>query len=151
MLPETVKYALLMLAAGIGVPVLAAFNAQLGTRIGSPAAAGAVMFLIAGIVALGVALISGQGSRFALLPEQPRYLFLAGLLIAFYLLSISWVAPRFGVGNAVMFVLLGQIIAMTVIDHFALFGARPRPVDAARLAGIVLMGAGVILAQRPLS
>ncbi len=149
MTSETLKYALLMLAAGMGVPVLAALNAQLGMRIGSPAAAGAVMFVIAGLVAILVAALSGQGGSFMLIPAQPKHLFHAGVLIAFYLLSISWVAPRFGVGNAVMFVLLGQILAISVIDHFALFGARARPFDLARGLGIVLMGVGIVLAQRP--
>ncbi|WP_296479255.1 DMT family transporter [Roseinatronobacter sp.] len=149
MLPESMKYALIMLAAGAGVPVLAALNAQLGALIGSPAAAGAVMFLIACVVAVLVAASLGQSHAFALVSAQPRHLFLAGLLIAFYLLSISWVAPRFGVGNAVMFVLLGQIVAISVIDHFALFGARLRPLDLTRAFGIVLMTLGVILAQRP--
>ncbi|MDD7971218.1 DMT family transporter [Roseinatronobacter alkalisoli] len=149
MTPETIKYAVIMLAAGIGVPVLAALNAQLGTRIGSPAIAGAMMFLIAGIAAMGVAAVLGQTNALAALPTQPRHLFLAGLLIAFYLLSISWVAPRFGVGNAVMFVLLGQIVAICVIDQFGLFGARLRPLDLPRIAGIVLMAVGVVLAQRP--
>lgn len=32
--------ALIMLAAGIGIPVLAALNAALGQRLGSPVAAG---------------------------------------------------------------------------------------------------------------
>ena len=38
---------LIMLAAGVGIPVLAALNAQLGNRIGSPAAAAAVLFIVA--------------------------------------------------------------------------------------------------------
>lgn len=38
-------YALTMLAAGIGIPLLAALNAALGLRIGSPAAAAMVLFL----------------------------------------------------------------------------------------------------------
>lgn len=149
MTPETLKYALIMLAAGVGVPVLAALNAQLGARIGSPAAAGAVMFVIAGCTAVIVAVLTGQGGSFQAIPAQPKHLYLAGFLIAFYLLSISWVAPRFGVGNAVMFVLLGQIAAISVIDHFALFGAKARPLDLLRVGGIVLMGLGVVLAQRP--
>ncbi len=149
MTPETLKYAMIMLAAGVGVPVLAALNAQLGARIGSPAAAAAVIFMLGGCVAALVAVALQQGMAFRLLPAQPKYLFLAGLLIAFYLLSISWIAPRFGVGNAVMFVLLGQILAISVIDHFGLFGARLRPLDLARSAGIALMAMGVVLAQRP--
>ncbi|WP_439560087.1 DMT family transporter [Roseinatronobacter sp.] len=149
MTPETAKYALIMLAAGIGVPVLAALNAQLGARLGSPAVAGAMMFVIAAVVAMLVATSLGQARTLTALPAQPRHLFLAGILIAFYLLSISWVAPRFGVGNAVMFVLLGQIVAICVIDQFGLFGARLRPLDLPRLVGIILMAVGVVLAQRP--
>lgn len=149
MTPETLKYALIMLAAGIGVPVLAALNAQLGARLGSPAVAASVVFGLACVISALVALVLAQGAAFGALMAQPRHLFLAGLLVAFYLLSISWVAPRFGVGNAVMFVLLGQIIAISVIDHFGLFGARLRLLDSARMAGIALMALGVVLAQRP--
>ena len=59
-------------------------------------------------------------------PEQPKHLFLAGLLVAFYVLSITWVAPRFGLGNAIMCVLLGQLISAAVIDQFGLMGAMVR-------------------------
>lgn len=37
-------YALTMLAAGIGIPLLAALNAALGVRLGSPAAAAMILF-----------------------------------------------------------------------------------------------------------
>lgn len=53
MTPETFRYALIMQAAGIGIPVLAALNAQLGNRIGSPAAAATVLFIVA-LCATGV-------------------------------------------------------------------------------------------------
>ena len=45
-------YALIMLVAGLGIPVLAALNAALGRQIGSPAMAATVLF----VVAFGVAL-----------------------------------------------------------------------------------------------
>ena len=44
---ETLRYAAVMLAAGIGIPILAALNAQLGARLGSPVAAGTVLFVVA--------------------------------------------------------------------------------------------------------
>ena len=71
-----------------------------------------------------------------------------GLFMAFYLLTITWVAPRFGVGNAVFCVLLGQMVAATLIDHFGLFGARITPVTGQRLAGIAAMAGGLFLIQR---
>ncbi len=65
------------------------------------------------------------------------------------MLSITWVAPHFGLGNAVFFVLLGQIGAAALIDHFGLFGTRQTPVTGLRAAGIALMAVGVLLARRP--
>jgi transporter family-2 protein len=68
--------------------------------------------------------------------------------MAFYLLTITWVAPRFGVGNAVFCVLLGQMVAASLIDHFGLFGAREVPVTMTRLFGILTMAGGLALIQR---
>ena len=141
-------YAAVMLAAGIGIPVLAALNAALGQRIGAPFAAGATAFAVAFLVACAVAVLTGQAPALAKLRLAPPHLFAAGALIAFYLLSITWIAPRFGVGNAVFFVLLGQMVSAALIDHFGLFGAKAQTLSAARAGGIALMAVGVWLTQR---
>ena len=86
--------------------------------------------------------------KLALIPAQPRHLLLAGLLVAFYVLSITWVAPRFGVGNAIFFVLLGQLVSATAIDQFGLFGAAVKPLGLTRGAGLGLMAMGVFLCQK---
>lgn len=148
MAPETLRYALVMLAAGVGIPILAALNAQLGGRIGSPAAAGAVLFVVAFLGALATLAVTNGAGALAAVPGQPKHLFLAGLLVAFYVLSITWVAPRFGVGNAVFFVLLGQLISAAIIDHFGLFGAIQKPLSLSRAGGIGLMALGVLLTQK---
>ena len=138
-----------MLAAGLGIPLLAALNAQLGQRIGSPAAAGAVLFVVGFLGAAAALAVTGGAAPLARLAGQPPQLFAAGLLVAFYVLSITWIAPRIGVGNAVFFVLLGQLASAAAIDHFGLFGAIPRPLGWQRAAGLALMAAGVALATRP--
>ena len=140
-------YAIVMLAAGIGIPLLAALNAALGVRIGSPLAAAMVLFCVALIASASVWAISGGGGV-SRLPQAPRHLFLGGALVAFYVISITIIAPRFGVGNAVFFVLLGQLISAAAIDHFGLFGARISPLSLTRASGIALMAAGVWLTQR---
>lgn len=143
------QQAFIMLLAGIGIPILAALNAALGVRIGSPAAAATVLFIVAGVTALCALIITGfDGLRH--LHSAPRHLFLAGVLIAFYVLSITYIAPTFGVGNAVFFVLLGQLISAAAIDHFGLFGASVTPLSMTRAAGIGLMAAGVWVTQRAL-
>lgn len=136
---------LIMLAAGIAVPVLAALNAALGRTIGSPAIAAAILFAVATLTSLAVLAITRPG--WTTLAAPPHY-FLGGALIAFYVLSITWIAPVMGVGNAVMLVLIGQLISSAAIDHFGLFTAQVTPLSAQRLAGIMIMAAGVVIAQR---
>ena len=117
---------------------------------------GALVMFLAGvswwywgtIIVLGVSLVWGVlGGSFQNITTAPKHLFLGGVLVAFYVLSITWIAPTFGVGNAVFFVLLGQLISAALIDHFGLFGASVTPISATRLAGILVMGAGVFLTQ----
>ena len=144
---DYIRYAAIMLAAGFGIPVLAALNAALGARIGSPAGAAVCLFFLATMAAL-VTLAMTAKPDLGALTSAPKHLFLAGALVAFYVLSITWVAPHFGVGNAVFFVLLGQLVAAASIDHFGLFGAQVTPLSFTRGAGIALMAAGIALTQR---
>lgn len=146
-MPSTTPYIITMLAAGFGVPVLAALNAALGVKIGSPVAAAAILFCVA-LAATLVALLFTGVAPVAKAVNAPIYLFLAGFLVAFYVLSITFVAPRFGIGNAVFFVLLGQLVSAAAIDHFGLFGAQISPLSLTRAAGIALMAAGVFVTQQ---
>ena len=148
MTADTVRYAAIMLLAGIGIPILAALNARLGVRIGSPAAAASILFTVAFAGAALTMVLTGGAGALAAAPGQPWHLFLAGLLVAFYVLSITWVAPRFGLGNAITCVLLGQLLSAAVIDQFGLMGAIVRQVTPLRAAGLGLMTLGVILTQR---
>jgi len=145
-MPSTTPYIITMLAAGFGIPILAALNAALGVRLGSPVAAGAILFCVALGATLVLLLFTGI-APVAKAEDAPRHLFLAGFLVAFYVLSITFVAPRFGVGNAVFFVLLGQLISAAAIDHFGLFGAQISPLSLTRATGIALMAAGVFVTQ----
>jgi transporter family-2 protein len=139
-------YALIMLAAGIGIPILAALNAALGRFIGSPAAAAAILFTIAFAIAATATLLTGP-QALARAADAPKHLFLGGALVAFYVLSITYIAPTFGIGNAVFFVLIGQLISAAAIDHFGLFGAQLSPITLTRAGGLALMGIGVWVTQ----
>lgn len=145
---DGVRHAALMFAAGMGIPLLAGLNAALGQRMGSPVAAGAVLFAVAFASALLALVVTGQGAALARAPGQPPVLFLAGCLMVFYLLSITYVAPRFGLGNAILFVLLGQIVSSTVIDATGLMGLAAREVSGTRLLGLAVMAVGIVLSQR---
>lgn len=143
-----VFYAVLMLVAGIGIPTFAALNAELGAKFQSIALAATIALSVGTAASLCFLFMFGGVLRLSPVSPVSFYYYLGGLLIVFYILTMTWVAPKFGVGNAVAFVLLGQIIAMATIDHFGLFGALNHPISIQRFAGLFLMAIGVFLAVR---
>lgn len=135
-----------MFTTGVGIPIMAALNGRLGGQIGSPWAASFLLFVLA-------AAISGVATAVIGLPQQGWFAaspvtYTGGLLVAFYVLSVTYSAPRIGVANAIFFVLVGQILAAAAIDQFGLFGAMRSPLNATRLFGIALMLAGTYFARR---
>ncbi|HCK84432.1 MAG TPA: hypothetical protein DHW63_07925 [Hyphomonadaceae bacterium] len=139
-------YALWALAAGALIPVMAILNAGLARATGSPAIAASVLFLVGFLFNATIALASG-GRGAGALATAPPHLFLGGLIVGFYVLSITMLAPRFGVGNAILFVMVAQIFTSAAVDHFALFGAVQRLLTAQRSIGLVIMVVGLAVAQ----
>ncbi len=145
---QPIFYALLMFVAGFGIPMMAALNGSLGVKLHSPALATTILFMVGGLVSLAYLFLSGGIPKLPILQSIPTFFYLGGLCVIFYILSITWVAPKFGVGNAVSFVLLGQIISMVIIDHFGLLGALQHSVSNQRFVGLALMIVGVFLTVR---
>ena len=54
-------------------------------------------------------MIMGSGA-IVKLASRPRHLLLAGILVSFYVLSMTVIAPKFGFGIAIFFVLVGQLL-----------------------------------------
>ena len=141
-------FAAIMLLTGVGIPILAALNGGLGTRLVSPMAASMILFGLAFLIATTGALLTGSIGQIRFSSDIPFQFYFGGLFVAFYVIAVTFIAPRFGVGNAIFFVLVGQLISAATIDHFGLLGAMRSATDAKRIAGIALMVAGVWLARR---
>ena len=122
---------------------MAALNGSLGSKLQSPLLAATILFAVGLFIALSVLLTIEGLPKQVSLSSTPWYLFCGGVFVIFYILSITWVAPRFGVANAVSFVLLGQLIAMTIIDHFGFVGAPKYSITSQRMVGLLLMAVGV--------
>ena len=140
-------YAALAIASGLLIPVMARLNGTLATatgNVGWPALivcagafAGALLFVAAQRVAPPANLLA-----------QPAWFYFAGLIVAFYVIAVTWLVPRFGIGPTIICVVCAQIAAAAVIDQFGLFGAPVRPLDLPRGIGLALLIAGVVLAVR---
>jgi transporter family-2 protein len=139
--------AFLMLVAGVGIPIMATLNAGIGQQLQSPVAA-TVILLGVGLVLAGVALAFAGVPGAAQFKAVEPWRLLGAVLVVFYILAVTWAAPRIGVGNAIFFVLVGQLIAAAAIDHYGLWGAIQSSLTWRRAAGIVMMMIGVYLARK---
>ncbi len=148
-LPQNpIFFALVMLLTGVGIPIMAALNAGLGARLQNPALAAVILCFVAMVASLSYLLLVVGVPASLRAPATPFYFYLGGLFIVFYVLSVTWIAPRFGIGNAVAFVLLGQLLSMATIDQFGLMGAPQTTLSLSRIAGLVFMAIGVFLVVR---
>jgi transporter family-2 protein len=141
---------LLALVAGALIPVQAAANAALSKSIhGNVPFAALTLFVVAGATTLAAVLLSG--GRFPSVEElraAPAWSYVGGLIVAFYVLTITFLVPRLGVGAAIVLIVTGQIAAALLIDQFGLFRSLAVPLTPVRFLGGVLMVTGVILALR---
>lgn len=142
--------AALMFLTGIGIPIMATLNAGLGRQIGSPAAATFVLYAVGLALSLGVMLAAGGFPAAAKFRGVGPHFYMGALFVVFYIFSITWAGPKIGIGNAVFFVLLGQLIAAAAIDHYGLWGAVQSAITPKRVLGIAVMALGVYLARKPI-
>ena len=140
--------AALMFATGIGIPIFAAFDSALGQQLHGVVAANAVAFAIGLLVSLAILTVIGFPPAEAFTFERP-WIWTGAVLVLFYGVSITYAAPKIGIGNAIFFVLLGQLAAAAAIDHFGLWGAMKSTLTPRRAAGIAVMALGVYLARKP--
>ena len=139
--------AVLMFLTGIGIPLMATLNSGLGQQLASPVAATFLLFGV-GLVCAGlILLVAGQPDWGRLTFDRP-WLYFGAVFILFYALSITWAGPKIGIGNAVFFVLLGQLVAAAAIDHYGWLGALKSEITLRRIAGIAVMAFGVYLAKK---
>jgi len=142
---NTPFYIILMLVAGLGIPTMASLNAMLGNRLNNTFLAVVILLSIALLVAL-ILLLSTKGMPvMASTTKAPWYLYLGGVLFILYISSVTWVIPKFGVANSIGCVLFGQLIAMTLLDHYGAFGLAKYEISYMRITGLILMAIGIFI------
>ncbi|MDF1688640.1 MAG: DMT family transporter [Cycloclasticus sp.] len=145
LLGQNVIYGLVMFIAGVGIPIMGALSGGLGARLQSPALAAVILFVVGFFIAVIYLLtVEGVPNLFPKVSIPIQY-YLGGVFIIFYTLSITYIGPKFGIGNAVCFVLLGQLVSMSLIDHFSLLGSLQYSITLQRFSGLLFMAIGVFL------
>jgi bacterial/archaeal transporter family-2 protein len=129
----------------LGTPTMAAVNGGLGARSQSPALASVILFCAALLIAIPYLLVAQGMPKAIYSAGTPWYFDSGGVFVMFYLVTITGAAPRSGLSNAVAFVLLGQLAAMSTINHFGLFGVLKNALSMQRCIGLLVMAVGVFM------
>jgi transporter family-2 protein len=132
------------------IPVQAAANAALSRSLNSnvPFAALTLFLVATAAAALGLVVAGATIPGPAALSAAPWWSYTGGLIVAFYVFTITFLAPRLGIGNAIALVVTGQVMAALLIDHYGLLRSLTFPLTPARVLGAILMASGVFLALR---
>jgi transporter family-2 protein len=135
---------------GAGRPVghQAPHKTRRGKSVGSMQAA-TFSFLLGTLVLLVIAaLVRGGLGGLAHATRAPWWALVGGLLGAVYV-SVALVAVRtLGASGLTAVVITGQLVISVVIDRFGLLGVARQAVGVQRIAGLLLLVAGVVLVVR---
>ena len=141
-------YLLFGLAAGAMLPFQAGVNAQLATLVGSPIRAALVSFVVGTLALLALTVVAfRRWPDSAEIAGAPWWVWIGGVLGAFYVAGSIVVAPRLGAVMLVAVILAGQTVASLLVDHFGWVGFDEQPITPGRVAGVLLVAAGVALVR----
>jgi transporter family-2 protein len=122
-------------------------NSGIARSVGNPFAATAITFAVAMLLAAAVTAPLYGLPTFAQLRAAPVTGYGAGLIMGFYALSATVIIPRFGAASFIAFILVAQLLGSVLVDQFGLFGMARRPVDAMRVAGLIVIVAGIAIME----
>ncbi|ASR44718.1 hypothetical protein BEN78_16435 [Xanthomonas citri pv. mangiferaeindicae] len=134
---------------GMALPLQALLNARLGALTHGALFASFVSFAV-GTCALGLVLVASRTPWPTLreLVALPPWLWLGGLIGAVFVFSGTLLVPRLGAAGMICLIVAGQLVGSLLVDHFGVL-SQPRPIDAMRVFGALLVGVGALLVVRP--
>lgn len=141
----------LALVAGAALPVQGAVNALLRQDLGGASfAVGTISFFVATLAMAAVMLVTlawqkTPGPHLGGVRTMPWWGWLGGFAGATYVTTVFIAIPVIGAAAAVGFTVAGQQVASVFVDRYGWFRLPQRPVSGLRLAGVLLLLAGVAL------
>lgn len=129
--------------------IQAALNGRLGGLLQAPIHAALISFFIGTIMLFLVAVFQGTLKNIRLVVQQktPWWVWIGGFFGAAYIFLNAYLVPQIGTETVVVLVLLGQIISSLNIDQFGLLGSMKSSISVAKIAGLIIMIAGVGLIE----
>jgi transporter family-2 protein len=141
-------YLLFAVAAGARLPFQFGITAQLAHWLGSPVRAAFVSFLVGAIALLVLsAFVRRPLPSAARLGEIPWWVWIGGLLGAFYVAGSIVTAPKLGAATLTAAAVAGQSLASILVDRFGWVGFKEHPLSPGRAVGMLLVVGGVALVR----
>lgn len=134
------------LMGGVAVGTQAPIAGAMGQRIGG--ASSSLIVHLGGTIASLLLLIVRRGELIHEWRNLPWYMLGCGAFGLVLYLSISHTIPRVGATTAITLLIVGQLLAGLVIDHFGAFGITTRALDLNRIMAVALLLAGAYLMVR---
>lgn len=142
-------YILLALVAGAMMPTQAAINNKLSVFVESPVVAAFISFVVGTLALLVYLLLAGIPlTKVLSAKDAPAIVWLGGVIGAFFVASSVILVPRLGVALTFSLIVAGQMLVTLVIDHYGLLGVPVKEMSFARVGGVLLITAGVIVIRR---
>lgn len=139
----------IVLLAGAVLPLQAGVNAQLARNSGHALWASGASFLLGSLVLIALYIgLRHPWPGIAQLKEAPVWAWSGGLMGAFFVSAMVIFAPKLGATTFMALVITGQMTAALVIDHYGMVGFNSHQISLGRLAGVLLIAAGVVLVRK---
>ena len=97
------------------------------------------------VVCLGAWLFADRSSFLGLFQVQPKYMLLGGVIGAFITYTVIKAMASLGPAQAVMLIVVSQLIIAYVIELFGMFGVDKQPFAWRRILGMAICIGGIIL------
>ena len=143
---EIVLVVAIGLMGGIAVGTQAPIAGAMGQRVGG--ASSSLIVRLGGALASLILLAARRGELIHEWRSLPWYMLGCGAFGLVLYLSLTHTLPRVGATTAITLLIVGQLLAGLVIDHFGAFGVTARAVDVSRIGAVALLLAGAYLMVR---
>jgi len=143
---QTVIVIIIGLIGGIAVGVQSPIAGAMGQRVGMISSS--FLIHLSGLIISAVLLFSRGGEKIQEWRSLPWYMLGAGIFGVILFITISFTLPRLGGTMMITLIIIGELLAGVVVDHFGWFGVPLHPVDLPRLVGVImLVGGGYLIAR----
>ena len=139
-------YLIVALAAGVALATQSAINTQLAKAMsGEAVIATFISFAVGTIVLFFIAWVKTDlWGNLSTVPSQPWWKLIGGILGAVVVFTTVLLAPKLGITAMLFFIIVGQLITATTIDHFGLIGMPIREVNITKFIGLIIVAFGLV-------